>query len=325
MSILVGSNQAKKMFLGTTEIKSIHLGTDKVWPGTQPTYVAVGTATGSATSIWKSADFSGTWTACSNITGNIYTIAYGNGVFVCGGAVAGTAKIYWSTDLITWTECTGDVYTPNKIVFGNGIFVASANVMRSCLYSTDGKVWHRTSTPTGYDYPYLAFGNSIFVMANNREEQGYTIWSTDGITWTIGMEYKTTWTLGLCYGHNGFVTVSYSGYNPFKSTNGKSWSTYSPTSGVRGKIGYDDVSNCYITTATTGTSSQYTNTIGSAWTASSLPSSQPINSIAEAGGNAFVMCNNGYVRKFTNGSWSEKRITDVGVNFYDMAYGEAPA
>ena len=139
----------------------------------------------------------------------VATILYGNGVYV---AVAGTtARNYYSYDLITWTICSGSYLAGGLYgsvgAYGNGVFLMAGysenkypindNPTHPVIRSTDGITWTYIYTNAfsflpGYNYSSSAWINILTIIHSpivNRFilgiASGGTLYSSDGITWTV--------------------------------------------------------------------------------------------------------------------------------------------
>ena len=135
-----------------------------------------------------------------------------------------------STDGITWTV-TNDLATSSEhwhgMAYGNGHWVAIGDNLRKV--SDDGATWHDFA-PTPVNLNAIAFGNGVFVATASGDTDagagsvGYTITSTNGVTWTAPVYTLTSYGTGLAgiaYGQGKFVTGDCC--NVFTSTDGSAW------------------------------------------------------------------------------------------------------
>ena len=139
----------------------------------------------------------------------VATILYGNGVYVA--AAGTTARNYYSYDLITWTICSGSYLAGGLYgsvgAYGNGVFLMAGysenkypindNPTHPVIRSTDGITWTYIYTNAfsflpGYNYSSSAWINVLTIIHSpivNRFilgiASGGTLYSSDGITWTL--------------------------------------------------------------------------------------------------------------------------------------------
>ncbi|MDR3152065.1 MAG: hypothetical protein LBT85_01180 [Bifidobacteriaceae bacterium] len=165
--------------------------------------------------IFRSTDKGQNWSSLS-YTVDLYSITFGNGVFV---AVGDSGNIMRSTDLgVTWTSATVGTISRYGVAFRNGVFIAvgdNGNIVRS----TDlGTTW--TSATVGTISRYgVAFRNGVFIAVG---DDGNIMRSTDlGATWTsatVGTKKLRT----ITYGNNTWIILGFD--TVLRSTdNGKTW------------------------------------------------------------------------------------------------------
>jgi len=189
------------------------------------------------------------WTTVtdSNIgTFPIYSITYGDGMFVAG--VGG--KMLTSTDGITWIDQTARIEgLPTVIAYGNGIFVAGNSYNTSykpqMWYSSDGSItWTAVTTYLPFDINAdvmaIAYGDGKFVVGGTDGSK--TLYSSDGITWAaipgdvlgiirlldVGSIYyqyvdKPWGALAIAYGNGIFVAGGTKGRMAYSSNGITSW------------------------------------------------------------------------------------------------------
>ncbi len=173
-----------------------------------------------------------------------HSVCYGNGIFV---TVFNTSKYYaYSTDGINWTEATfSDVSLSLNLCYGNGKFIAisatsnASNNSISIYNSTDGINWSSATDISELSYDVLELITESFVIGDitdvclcygNGKYVGITnlysivMYSTDGLTWTIGTISGTSrnWN-SVCYGNGKFVAVAYDTNYFAYSTDGINW------------------------------------------------------------------------------------------------------
>ena len=172
------------------------------------------------------------------------SVCYGNGMFV---AAADFSRYYaYSTDGINWTE---GIFSDNtlslNLCYGNGKFVAIsainnvANNSISVYNSTDGINWSSATDISELSYDVLELITESFVIGDitdvclcygNGKYVGITnlysivMYSTDGLTWTVGTISGTSrnWN-SVCYGNGKFVAVARNSNYFAYSTDGINW------------------------------------------------------------------------------------------------------
>ena len=103
-------------------------------------------------------------------------VAYGDGVFVSGGAGGALAS---STDGISWTNrLSGSALPIFQIAYGNGTFLALAG--SDVLASPDGIDWTLRTLGTTYYVSGITFGKGLFLVVGDN---GNSLTSSDGINW----------------------------------------------------------------------------------------------------------------------------------------------
>jgi hypothetical protein len=177
----------------------------------------------------------------TNGVGSIYSIAYGNGIWVA----VGYGKMMYSTDGINWTGSAsnaginGYVY---KVAYGqdgsgNGLWVAAGSgytnpISNSIATSTDGITW--TSRNTNSNFPFnsngnfgcrgVAYGNGLWVavgIGTNAMGANSIATSTNGITWTSRNSNGFSNGQGVAYANGLWVAVGNGGTST--STDGITW------------------------------------------------------------------------------------------------------
>jgi hypothetical protein len=149
-------------------------------------YVAVG----QSGVLYSSTNSGSTWTSRTSQfgTSSIYSVAFGNGIFV---AVGESGKISTSTDGITWTARTANVSTNNlwDVKYLNGNFVAvglgAGGGTGGVTTSTDGITWTKRTTPasTSSELLSVTYGNGYYVAVGSFNTTA-GIYSTNLSTWT---------------------------------------------------------------------------------------------------------------------------------------------
>ena len=100
-----------------------------------------------------------------------YTVAYGNGKFVCGPIYG--ERVITSADGITWTfanpvnKSSGAAVDWEDIAFGNGIFAGlTYGAPEGIVTSSDGISWTYTAAPQESDWRGICFGDGKFVAVS---------------------------------------------------------------------------------------------------------------------------------------------------------------
>lgn len=170
--------------------------------------------------IAVSEDYGKTWTRYDEqfkgYIDNLYSVAYGNNVFV---VVGDRASVITSNDGINWTRRTINQVVLRKIVFENGRFVAVGD-SGVVMMSTDGINWTKIQTPTNVQLNDAAFGNGWFVAVGNK---GTVLRSIAALSsWEVGNIGDNGDLKTISYGNGVFVSGI--GNNLRTSTDGLSWS-----------------------------------------------------------------------------------------------------
>lgn len=200
----------------------------------------IATSTTTAVTVWSNGQIASSsdgtsWTLRTSSflsSDDIYTVTFGNGLFVAGSS---TGKIATSPDGTTWTQRTVG-WSASFILasaYGNGVYVFGT-VFGKIGSSTDGITWTErtspfTSTPNGVRD--IAYGASLFVAVGDR---GQIATSPDGITWTNRTSgFGTSNIEGVSFGNGVFVAVG-DGGKIGTSTDGINWTQ-------RTGVGSDDL------------------------------------------------------------------------------------
>lgn len=171
-----------------------------------------------------STDYGHTWQQGSglNETYSYYTIAYGNGRFVCGGT---DGAIGYSFDGINWTTTWVQTSLVKGIAYGNGRFIA-IGYSGLCYSSTNGYSWSRPGNSDSvigstslYNITYSSELKRFIVLTSGGSSGLF--YSSDGITWYKSSSSSPNFS-GIVYGKDKFVSV---GGN--STTAIKYWSSYS--------------------------------------------------------------------------------------------------
>ena len=146
--------------------------------------------------------------------------AYGNGIYVLVGAVAGAKNIAYSINGVTWTTILVGAINFRSVSFGAGLFVGVGD--SGAIYtSPDGIVWTVRVSPIANSWTSVTYGNGLFMTVGNGASSK-VIYSNDGITWTASTEMDLDTPVQVAYGDGYFLSIC-SGSIIYKSINGVTW------------------------------------------------------------------------------------------------------
>ena len=216
-----------------------------------------------------------------NVSGIIYSLCYGNGVFVgVGTGKDSKGQIIYSTNGRNWSYAMQgvDPAGPNAsgntfgyVTYINNKFWALAKKENFYLYtSVDGVNWTRgalipkiSSVFTQTAVPReIVYGNGTYVILfNTSATMPFTMCSSDGVTWNKG---TTSYSRAgyLCYGAGIFVALpEASTSSVMTSSDGLNWSSSNIGDTINGRgICFGDGifalkdSRIYVTASSDGTS-----------------------------------------------------------------------
>ena len=164
------------------------------------------------------------WTMRVSSTRDLYSVAFGNGMYVALGAF-GDNNLVYSPDGVNWTQQNAVTRSSwDAVTFGGGKFVAvSGNDESPVMTSTDGINWTAHTFEANSDWKSVTYGNNRFV-AVAAGGPNRTMTSTDGINWTVqngGIE--SAWQ-SVTFGDGKFIAVASSGdTRVMTSTDGINW------------------------------------------------------------------------------------------------------
>jgi hypothetical protein len=171
------------------------------------------------------------WTTVNSNFGNtgIVSIAYGNGLWVAGG---GYSTIRTSTNGSAWTTVTSNFNsTIRSIAYGNGLWIAGGyyGVMRT---STNGSAW--TTVDSSFSFDFTSDIRSIAYGNGVWVAGGFAgkmSTSTNGSTWTtVNSNFGNTNIRSIAYGNGLWIAGGEQGQMR-TSTNGSTWTTVSENFG----------------------------------------------------------------------------------------------
>lgn len=140
------------------------------------------------------------------LTGTIYAVRYGAGVFVA--VVYGTGGgILTSLDGITWTTTfTGNFLA--KCAWNGNVFLVTNAADNSVLLSPDGINWTSYAT-TGTFFPFSGFAASPSLWISKGGTSGFEQYRTspDGINWTDRIDALVPNGNGIAFVDNRFIAA----------------------------------------------------------------------------------------------------------------------
>ncbi|HMO77699.1 MAG TPA: hypothetical protein PKD95_00685, partial [Candidatus Paceibacterota bacterium] len=223
------------------------------------------------------------WTARSAPTYVMYSVAYGNGLFVAGGA----SMILTSPDGLNWSTTTVD-HSANwfGVAYGNGLFVLVDINNGHVATSPNGADW-ATSTPVAGKYWFgTAYGQGKFVVVGEDDDLiDNVMTSYDGINWKEDTSANpgTNWN-SVTYGNGVFVAVN-SG-NTMTSLDGTNW--ISRSGGAGNFVTYGN--GLFVSV---GSNSIRTSPDGINWTTRTSPANNNWRSVTYGNGLFVAVSNSG--------------------------------
>jgi hypothetical protein len=195
-----------------------------------PQYSLVPSVEGGA--ILTSADAK-SWTSIPGISDGLYSIAYGNGIFVAVGATNINSSVINNPEyeIVFMTSADGKTWTKHATKFRcqepsvctyyvNGIFVMTytpLNGNSDCvLTSTDGVNWTTQTLAANELLSSVVWGNGVFAavaevtISTGQAPQYFIATSPDGATWTSHALPAGFAPSDIAYGDGCFVTDGYS-------------------------------------------------------------------------------------------------------------------
>ena len=167
--------------------------------------------------IIRIADFAGADTTQISGNYNLYSVTYGNGLFV---AVGMWGRIYTSPDGLNWTLREGATKDLYNVIYENDRFIAVG--LKTIITSDDGINWVDKSPDSTTTFRKVTYGKGIFVAVGNKIYA-----SSDGDAWREGTYFITgdNYYSSVAYGNNIFIATYTDVYNNFRfSENGIDWS-----------------------------------------------------------------------------------------------------
>lgn len=218
--------------------------------------------------------------------GEVWSVTFGNDIYVAGGRTVTAAEIETSSDAETWTPqahgfgAGGNVET---LAFGNGIFLAggyTSAVGRLQTSTDNGETW--LTQTTGFDAAFPAFiaasfydGAQYFIGGRKTGSIGGIETSPDAINWTSRVVAGFNTVNGFAYnGTDTHVAVGTTGSAArivVSADNGITWSPVTDTFGGAGSTAHDVAfgNGVFVAVgqASDGTAHISTSPDGTTWTA----------------------------------------------------------
>ena len=168
----------------------------------------------------------------STSNADFYTAIAWDGANTVVAVTLGTSAIVgtWSGSSFTYSTIAANIGIngSKNVAGGNGKFVATSPAASTsvAVYTVASSTWATVSTPVTAPWVAVAYGKNKFVAI---AQDGKTITSTDGSSWTAGSNIPTfgdstqpIWT-DMCYGNNRFVAISSNSNAVTYSFNGVDW------------------------------------------------------------------------------------------------------
>jgi hypothetical protein len=231
----------------------------------------------------------------AHAVGNLYAVAFGNGIYVAVGAAGFVAT---SSDTYQWTTRTsGTASILQSIIFANNLFVAvgDAGTIRT---STDGITWDARISGATSALNGVTYGNDLYAVAGSG---GFIRTSTDAITWDARTSGTTVVLNEIKWLNDQFVAVGASG-TIRTSTDGTTWNAR--TSGTASTLfDVDYYNGLYVVVGNTGALLNSTDAV--TWTAGNSSTTSNLNNVIHSGSSWVYTANNGPVGVSNDGiNWN---------------------
>jgi hypothetical protein len=174
------------------------------------------------------------WQQGGSTSNSLLSVAYGDGKFVASRSNGISNGVNVSTDGIIWNSYSpASLLIGGKIIYANGLFVNAGFYQDNLTLHTsiNGISWTQRLSgnvdPGEFIYVDLAFGNGLFLMIQELNNNAKIIWkSTNGTSWSVVTfldEYDSIAT-GIAYGNGIWVIVtSGSPGTMLTSPDGETW------------------------------------------------------------------------------------------------------
>lgn len=240
-----------------------------------------------------------TWyesTISTNSAIDMYSVAYGNGVFVAIGSGAWYSRdgINWAISSLPSSTSTSSYtwgYGKHTIAYGAGKFVITDMHGLAVAYSYNGSSWSvaRISGSTPSRATPVVYGEAGFIGISKLNDSSILLKSNSGTSWTstnLGKLTNSYW-VDIAYGNKMYLGLIESGYVS-KIEDGKDVTTKSiPGSGYKGITFGDGV----FVAIKDGSDNCVYSADGETWGRSVMPFSDNWSSIAYCGDKFVVTAN----------------------------------
>jgi len=146
--------------------------------------------------IQTSLDYGNTWSSFA-VSNTFTSVAYSSnlGKFLALPGFFGDG-LYTSTDSSNWTLSQtlppSVPSAPTSLTYGNGKFVATLYGDSNVFYSRDGLNWSLAQSQLAAQWSSITYGNGKFLAVSNSFSSFETMYSNDGITWTLNTSFRYT-------------------------------------------------------------------------------------------------------------------------------------
>jgi hypothetical protein len=252
---------------------------------------------------------------------NLYSIAYGNGIFVAGGS--GT-NVLISTNGRGWTLISlGTNAGPIAILYTNSQFIAVGSFGR-ILRSPDGRVWERLPSASPAHWSGLTYGNGRYVAVGASGTVAAAMISTNGTDWLPQLTSSPLQLTDVAYGNGLFVAVSHylEGFNHqggiLTSPDGISWTNRTPSiSNALNGITYSR--GLFVAVGNDG--AILTSSDANTWTPRVSGTSQYLNEVIDAEGDFMVVGYSSVILSSPDGIVWNTRVPPYVGSLTDIAFG----
>jgi uncharacterized repeat protein (TIGR02543 family) len=269
------------------------------------------------------------WTPVDSM---IFTVAYGNGLFVAGG---NDGNILYATQDMVWNSSTTPLNAHVRgLAFGGGFFVAGVQAgggHTNLHRSTDGISWIPMSSALGGTMCVASDGGNNFAAGGFFNAGQGRAWATNitpaapiwrQITVETGEGAITGVTRGLAYGNGRLVAVGDGGNIAYSDDLGATWTA---ATGSKGTNSYEEVvfgRNKFV--AVGGGGQMAYSFDGAEWTLISEENkgnlAGPISALTYARGYFAAADNSGRISYSKDGlNWIG--VTSLGVNIQGLVFG----
>ena len=228
------------------------------------------------------------WTRRAPVAMDLFSVEYGNDLFVAVGGTWGTNFIIVSVDGVNWMQRPLPAITPptaplKDVTYAASQFVAVA--ARQGIRSQYGLDWETNQMPPYvYELDAVAYGNGRFVATGP-----YTILSStnNATSWASAANFVGHYNSGVAFGNGYFVIVGDNGVAGY-STNGHNWTGLPASQPALSDVAFGN--NRFVAVGESGAIKYSTNATN--WASLSVGPGIQLNDIA--GGVSEVAVSDGY-------------------------------